>query len=217
MLQLYPGMEYMNTADQEREKRFPGSDFEELGVNIYSWCRSAVRNLEATSSSRHQEELWSKKRDQFFLRLVSGFSFFLLKVRIPGYWAVFKHFKLIYDFFYIFKGVSGQTVKNPQCLSGSFRGTYRQTPGSLLHGSACRGRSDIWECLWELCWADLEFLSGWNGPARWSPSLRPTSAAQWINSRQVVNQHSWHQRTGPLFLYILYIYISHVLRLTSCM
>ena len=69
--------------------------------------------------------------------------------------------------------------------------TYQQILGSLLRGSVCKGRSGIWECLWELCGANLEFLSGLCGPARLSPSLHPTSETkQKRNSRILVYQHS---------------------------
>lgn len=56
--------------------------------------------------------------------------------------------------------------------------TYQQIPGSLLRGSVYRGRDDIWECLLERCGASHMFLWGWSGPARSSPSLRPTSETQ---------------------------------------
>lgn len=67
-----------------------------------------------------------------------------------------------------------------ECLSVSavqmYRSvTYQQIPGSLLRGSVCKGKSGIWECLWELCGAIPEFLSGLSEPTRLSPSLYPTS------------------------------------------
>lgn len=52
---------------------------------------------------------------------------------------------------------------------------YRQTPSRLLHGSVCKGRSGIWECLWGPCGAVRAFLSDWNGPIQLSPSECPTS------------------------------------------
>lgn len=64
---------------------------------------------------------------------------------------------------------------NGGIVSAQASEAYRQIPGSPLHGSVCKGRNGIWECLWEPCGAVRVFLLDWNGPIQLSPSARPTS------------------------------------------
>lgn len=56
--------------------------------------------------------------------------------------------------------------------------SYQQIPGSLLRGSAYKGRSGIWEYLWEPCRASHKFLLGLCEPTQLSPFLHPGTETQ---------------------------------------